>query len=430
MDQTNQSLIEASNAAKNSGKSSTGLRGCLIFLVVGVLLVVAYMVGKDSGDSDVSSTILPVLALGIIGLAAVGYGINKKNASQLETIQERRNILNRLTSDYNAKIAGTKDTKEYNALKKDYERERQAQLSVWEVTDQAQPITVGSSWKRLAAAGAVATAMAGSFGFGSFVGPDETTLADSRSWSAETIMLPHMQDHSLYVSNPDSILSESTVASINETLGMLDDTLGIESAMIVVGHIDGDDPLRMAIDVGNKFGVGRDDRGLVIVVGYLDHSYHIAVGRSLEADLTDAECGRLANTYLIPSMKAEQPDSGMLYLARGIYAYMQKKEMPQMSELTSSKKDDEGSGTGLLLYPLLLGGWGIFCGRMGRKVGTTMGMNQLKGNPHYVPSSHGSSGRRSRGGGFGGGFGGGGFGGHSGGYGGGSFGGGGAGGRW
>ncbi len=428
MDQTNQSLIEASNAAKNSGKSSLESRGCLIFLVVGVLLVVAYMVGKDSGDSDMSSTILPVLALGIIGLAAVGYGINKKNASQLETIQERRNILNRLTSDYNAKIAGTKNTQEYNELKKDYERERKAQLSVWEVTDQGQPITVGSSWKRLAAAGAVATAMAGSFGFGSFVGPDETTLADSRSWSAETIVLPHMQDHSLYVSNPDSILSESTVASINETLGMLDDTIGIESAMIVVGHIDGDDPYRMAIDVGNKYGVGRDDRGLVIVVGYLDHSYHIAVGRSLEADLTDAECGRLANAYLIPSMKAEQPDSGMLYLARGIYAYMQKKEMPQMSELTSSKKDDEGSGTSLLLYPLLLGGWGAFCGRMGRKVGTTIGMNQLMGNPHYVPSSHGRSGRSSRGGGFGGGgFGGG---GHSGGYGGGSFGGGGAGGRW
>ena len=130
-------------------------------------------------------------------------------------------------------------------------------------------------------------------------------------------------------------------------------------------------------------------------------------------------------------MKAEQPDSGMLYLARGIYAHMQKKEMPQMSELTSSKKDDgEGGGAGLLLYPLLLGGWGAFCGRMGRKVSTTMGMQHLKDNPHYHPTSRGwmgGSGSSSRGGGFGGGFGGG---GHSGGYGGGSFGGGGAGGRW
>lgn len=415
----------------NKSSKASGPSGCMIALGVVILAFVAFFIGKSSGDADVSSTILPVLAIGIIALAGYGYSINKKNSQQLETIKERRDILNQLTSDYNAKIADTKNTTEYTHLKKDYERERKAQLSVWEATDKAQPITVGSSWKRLAATGAVATALAGSFGLGSAVGPDETTLADSRSWSAETIVLPHMQDHSLYVSNPDSILSESTVASINETLGMLDDTLGIESAMIIVGHIDGDDPYRMAIDVGNKYGVGRNDRGLVIVVGYLDHSYHIATGRSLDADLTDLECGRLADTYLIPSMKAEQPDSGMLYLARGIYAHMQKKEMPQMSELTSSKKDDgEGGGAGLLLYPLLLGGWGAFCGRMGRKVSTTMGMQHLKDNPHYHPTSRGwmgGSGGSSRGGGFGGGFGGG---GHSGGYGGGSFGGGGAGGRW
>ena len=429
MVQKSKSLNEAYESAKTSGKAGNGSRGCLMFTVAIVLLVVVYIIGKGSGNSDISSTILPVLALGIICLAAVGYGINKKNPQQLAIIKERRNILNELTSKYNAKVGDTKNATEYDRLKKDYESERKAQFSVWEATDKAQPITVGSSWKRLAAAGAIATALAGSYGLGSAVGPDETSLADSRSWSAETISLPHMQDHSLYVSNPDSILSENTVASINQTLGMLDDTLGIESAMIIVGHIDGDDPYRMAIDVGNKYGVGRNDRGLVIVVGYLDHSYHIATGRSLDADLTDAECGRLANTYLIPSMKAEQPDSGLLYLARGIYAYMQKKEMPPMSELTSFTRDDDGNGGSLLICRWLLGGWGIFCGRMGRKVGTTIGMQHLKEDPHYHPSSNsrsGGSGRRTRGGGFGG-FGGG---GRSGGYGGGSFGGGGAGGRW
>ena len=194
-------------------------------------------------------------------------------------------------------------------------------------------------------------------------------------------------------------------------------------------------PRQWGNGIYEKYKVGREDRGLVIVVGYLDHSYFIAPGRSLEGYLTDAECGRLAREYLIPSMKAEMPDSGMLYLARGVLAKMSAKELPQMSALTSSKDQGKDS-TPLLFFPLLLMGWSAFSAHMGKKVGTSFGMNGLKSNPFYDSYSSGSGGRGGFGGGgvFGGGrSSGGGFGGghhSSGGYGGGSWGGGGAGGRW
>lgn len=121
-------------------------------------------------------------------------------------------------------------------------------------------------------------------------------------------------------------MSEQTVDSIDVVLGKLDDVLGIESVMAIVGHIANDDPIAMVRGIYDKYKVGRNDRGLVIVVGYLDHSYFIATGRNLEKELSNSECDYLAKEYLIPGMKAEHPDKAMLSLARGVYEMMLSKK--------------------------------------------------------------------------------------------------------
>lgn len=247
-------------------------------------------------------------------------------------------------------------------------------------------------------------------------------------WNASNIPMPHLQDSLQYVSNPDFVLSQATVDSMNIYLQRLDHELNIESAVIIVNHIENDDPFRMAQDVGNRYGVGKNDRGLVVVVGYQDHSVNISTGRSLEADLTDAECGRLQREFLIPGMKAEKPDSAMLYLTKGIYATMLKKETPQMSSLYES--DDEEVPASFIFYMLFPVGWGIFFSRQNRKYQWTgnAGSARLIPNPFYTYSG-GGGGSYSSGGGFS--SGGGGFSSGGGGsYGGGSFGGGGATSRW
>lgn len=248
---------------------------------------------------------------------------------------------------------------------------------------------------------------------------------EEKYWSAADVPIPFLQDSTQYVSNPDYVLSQNTVDSMNVTLKILDNKLNIQSVVVVVNHILNDDPFRMAQDLGNKYGVGHANRGLVIVVGYLDHSINISPGRGLEADLTDIECNHLEQKYVIPAMRAEMPDSAMLYLTEGLYALMAKKEMPTMSLYDESAED--GTMTTLGIHLLLFIAWCVFFLRLNRKYFwmALTGAVSLLPNPFYVPSS--SSG----------GFGGGGFGGHSSGggfsggsFGGGSFGGGGATSRW
>ena len=264
--------------------------------------------------------------------------------------------------------------------------------------------------------------------------PQARSLAGSEEqgepiyWNADNIVLPHLTDGSRYVSNPDGVVTANTEQQLNQWFRKLDDSLQIESAVILVNHIENDDPFRMAQDVGNKYGVGKADRGLVVILGYQDHSINISPGRSLEADLTDAECVRLEREYVIPSMKAEQPDSGMLYLAEGIYNTLQKKELPEMTFISQAQEKEDAMSNILSIYIILFVGWGGLIFFLLLRYRGNTGSHLLAANPFMAEPEVTFVGG---GGGFGGGGGhSGGGGGFGGGYSGGSFGGGGATARW
>ena len=256
--------------------------------------------------------------------------------------------------------------------------------------------------------------------------PQETTL-----WNAENIPIPFLQDSTQYVSNPDHVLTQQTVDHMNITLKRLDNELGVQSIVIVVNHIENDDPFRFAQDVGNKYGVGYGNKGLMVVVGYQDHSINISPGRALEADLTDAECHRLEQQYVVPAMRAEMPDSAMFYLTEALYSTLQKKQLPQMSNLLADADDDVDEGLATMGITLLaIIAWCVFFLRKNRQyhwLGMA-GAASLLANPFYEETHSSSGGGFGGFGGGGGGFSSGGGGGGS--FGGGSFGGGGATSRW
>lgn len=240
-------------------------------------------------------------------------------------------------------------------------------------------------------------------------------------WNAENIPIPYLQDSTQYVSNPDNILTRQTIDYLNIKLQKLKLDLGVQPLIIVVNHIANDDPFRMAQDVGNKYGVGYGNRGLMIVSGYEDHSLNISPGRSLEADLTDIECHRLEQRYAVPFMKAEQPDSAMIYLVDALYSTLAKKQLPTIASQDSEDDADDKTAAAVGFTFLFLTGWCLLFLLKNRRYHwlNQFGMVTLLANPFYVATRNSSSG-----GGFGGFGGGSSFGGSGGSFGGGSFGGG------
>jgi uncharacterized membrane protein YgcG len=413
--------------------------------------------GTAYGTVEGAWLVLGVLCAIFVPLCASGLMAERKNTQLPEKVREKDNQLFAIAKRYNAvtelleesyreekrslsrgqrEALRQKYEREYLKNKHSYELEKEKFLAQHEAST-PQATKLKRYWKTVIIAGIIAQLSACGYTMGALteeVPESASTVMQSgevQYWNAENIPMPHLQDASRWVSNPDGVVSTETEALLNQWLSRLNDSLGIETVMILVNHIENDDPYRMAIDVGNKYGVGKGDRGLMVVLGYEDHSINISPGRSLEADLTDAECHRLQQRYVIPSMRAEQPDSGMLYLAEAIYNLLQSKELPEMSNFTANTADEDDTVlTFVMIYLLLFGGWAVLIAWLAHRYNGAMSASWFKANPFvaepqvFVVSGGGGHSHIGRGGGFGGG----GFSGGS--FGGGSFGGGGATSRW
>lgn len=353
-----------------------------------------------------------------------------------------------LQREYNAeKMHGRRSLKtyeaKYNITKSDYDNEANEIIKEWHKAKKDNQWWV-RYWKVTMVTGIICLLGACSEALVRMEEKDERSQVpeekvfqahEEKVWDAKSIPMPHLTDNRRYVSNPDNIVSEETVRRLDAQLKKMDDSLGIESVLAIVSRVENGDIFRFAQDIFDLYKVGKNDRGLVMVLAYDDHKFRSHTGRSLEADLTDAECFRFQERYLIPSMKAEMPDSGLIYYTEGIYNLLQGKELPVMTDLYH-QTDDDTDGILPALYFFLLAVWlGVYLfasHRHGWNMKTYYS-GMLTKNPFvdngsalaaaYVAGSILSGGSR-RGGSFGsGGFGGGSFGG---GFGGGSSGGGGA----
>jgi len=431
-------------------------------MLYAVLVVVAiFLPFNISADEQVAS-MLPWIYGGTFGtLIVTGLMTDHKNRSRQKQLtterqQEAKKIADRYNmvttelekayesekssltrSDYRWYFGPRKNTSK-KALRREYEnkylnnkaafkRELNAFQQQWKLQT-SEAFGYKRYWKWLIAAGLFTQILACNYSLASME-PEETAApsaamqnVEKKVWNAKTIPMPHLTDGSRYVSNPDGVVTPETERQLNVMLREMDDSLGIESVVAIVNHIEDQDIFRMAQDIFDVYHVGKNDRGLVMVLAYEDHLFRTHTGRALEADLTDAECSRLQREYLVPSMKAEVPDSGMLYLTQAIYNLLRGKEMPVMSALTSPQESDDDWGD-MAFYSLSLMFWAIFALYIARRYGMLALAPYFMPNPFAEQVAFMTTG--GFGGGRGGGFGGGG-GGFSGGFGGGSSGGGGA----
>ena len=368
-------------------------------------------IGASSGSVESASYLSLLFCTIFVPLTICGLVIDHSKNKELKSLlQTKRSSLLQIAKKYNAvtdllkseyhhkkKELGFFNSSQKESLRnayeqqylsnaKAFEQERTLFLDCFEATTPTAK-RFKAYWKRFIAIGLLTQVIACGYTVGSM--PDITTdvstnstvqSTTTREWNADNIPMPHLTDGSRYVSNPDKVVSEHTEQLLNRWLKRMDDSLLIESAMIIVNHVENEDPFRMAQDIFDKYKVGKNDRGLVIVLAYQDHKVRTHTGRALEADLTDIECSRLQQTYAIPSMKAEQPDSGMLYLTEAIYNTLQKKELPRTYAQQLEDESDKLAAI-VALYMLLFLGWALLILYLKHKYDGISGRNLLKPNP-------------------------------------------------
>lgn len=132
-------------------------------------------------------------------------------------------------------------------------------------------------------------------------------------WSPSTIKIPYLEEEKLHTCNPDSILSVQAVDSINRMLTYLQQLKGIQAIVVVVDHLEGDDPYTFNRDLFQKYGIGQKDKdnGLIITMAKGDRSFQISPGVGLEKILPDIVCNRIENRVMVPHLKKEEWDDAM-----------------------------------------------------------------------------------------------------------------------
>lgn len=219
-----------------------------------------------------------------------------------------------------------------------------------------------------------------------------------------------------------NVISQRDEQQITEYLAGLEQSTGIQIAVLTIPSLQGEDIASYAIKVCDKWQLGKkgQDNGALLLLAMNERQVRIEVGYGLEDKLTDAKCGLIIRNVIIPEFRDGNYGAGMYKGVRNMGG-IASDNAEIVSNRVLNEENSEDSIFGLIFMIIWIV---IFFSVLTSKGGIFKWIflnNMLNNGRHY----HNHSSFHHTSGGFGGGFGGGGF--HGGG---GHFGGGGASGRF
>lgn len=102
-----------------------------------------------------------------------------------------------------------------------------------------------------------------------------------------------------------NVIPDGQEQLLEQKLRRYNDSTSTQVVVVTVNSLNGDEAYQFAYEVGQQWGVGKDnkDNGAVILVAPNERKTFIAVGYGLEPTLTDALSKRITDTYLLPNFK-------------------------------------------------------------------------------------------------------------------------------
>jgi len=117
-----------------------------------------------------------------------------------------------------------------------------------------------------------------------------------------------------YVCNPDIILSNYTVDSLNRQIKNADDSGYIQVAVVALNSIGNAVPKEFATELFNLWEIGHKgaDNGLLVLLVLDQRRVEFETGYGIETYLTDAECYTIQQDFMVKHFKDENYDLGIL----------------------------------------------------------------------------------------------------------------------
>ena len=117
-----------------------------------------------------------------------------------------------------------------------------------------------------------------------------------------------------YVNDYANILSEETEKFILDHSVSLANATKAQIVVVTVKSLEGQDIEIFANEVFNSFGIGdaKENNGLLLLLAYEEREFRVEVGYGFEELLPDGLTGRYQDTYIIPFLKHNRYDEGIV----------------------------------------------------------------------------------------------------------------------
>ncbi|MCH7666664.1 MAG: TPM domain-containing protein [Acidobacteria bacterium] len=156
------------------------------------------------------------------------------------------------------------------------------------------------------------------------------------------------------------LISGDAEARIVDSLEDFENRTGHQVAVLTIPSLEGEVLEKFSLRVSETWGLGRSeqDDGVLLLVARDDRKMRIEVGYGLEADLTDAESGRILRNILTPRFKAGDFDGGIEQGVAAIVGTLEGREV--IPRETSRRANDLPIGGRLLMGGMFLMVVGMF----------------------------------------------------------------------
>lgn len=216
-----------------------------------------------------------------------------------------------------------------------------------------------------------------------------------------------------YVNDFAGVLSSQTERKVRSLGQELENKTGAEVTVVIIDSLGGIPVEDYSNQLFREWGIGQKgkDNGVLLLIALNDRKSRIEVGYGLEGRLPDGKTGRIQDEYLIPFLKENDYDSGVVntyYALANEVAEEYGVELSGLEGYVPSRSEDETDSFGFIpamIIILFIADLVLLRGRVTRFLIDVLIWSLISGGRR--------GGRGGRGGYGGGGFGGGGFGGGS-----------------
>ncbi len=174
---------------------------------------------------------------------------------------------------------------------------------------------------------------------------------EEKQYTLQDVPNVRLSDARQYVSDPSHILSGSARDTINAVLARLEESTGIETAVVMLPSIGEEDIFNFGHELFRQWGIGKQksNNGLLILFVMDQRKVRFTVGYGLEGTMTDAMSKRIQMQRMVPRFKAGDWDGGMVDGVRAAAKVLDGSMQPEPTD------DEEDMLMGIIALLIIIG---------------------------------------------------------------------------